>query len=200
MENKKGLLIIVAALVVLLGVGTVGYRYLSNQYQSESLTALENEQETTLAAAGELEESAEEVVVTDDFTVYNKDGEAVKLSDYIGKKPVVVNFWASWCPPCKAEMPFFQDAVDQYGDDVEILMINLTDGMREKIEDADQYIEAEGYRMKVLYDTEMDAAATYRVQGIPRSLFVDIDGQLQYDHVGMITQELLNENIDQILN
>lgn len=191
MENKKNLIIVLAALAVLLVGGSVGYGYLSKEFKDDSVvTAADEENEV---------EKEKEIELAKDFTVYNKDGEEVKLSDYTGLKPVVVNFWASWCPPCKAEMPYFQNASDQYGEDVEILMVNLTDGMREKIENADQFMESEGYQMKVVYDTGMSAAATYRVSGIPRSLFVNIDGELVYDHVGMITQESLDTNIEKMI-
>ena len=70
-----------------------------------------------------------------DFTMLNSEGEEVSLYDYVGK-PIVLNFWASWCPPCKAEMPDFEAAYQKYGDDVVFLMVNLTDGRRETVDTA----------------------------------------------------------------
>ena len=59
-----------------------------------------------------------------DFAVLNASGKQVELSDYFGK-PIVVNLWATWCPPCKAELPYFDNAYNRYGQ-VQFLMVNLT--------------------------------------------------------------------------
>ncbi|MDQ9824562.1 TlpA disulfide reductase family protein, partial [Acinetobacter sp. 163] len=74
-----------------------------------------------------------------DFTVYTVDGEAVKLSDYFGK-PIVLNFWASWCGPCKMEMPEFNKMAETLDGEVQFLMVNMTDGSRETVETASQYV------------------------------------------------------------
>ena len=71
-----------------------------------------------------------------DFTVYDKDGNAVKLSDFEGK-PVVVNFWASSCQPCQLEMPYFQSAYETYHDEIAFLMVNLCGYNNDTRADAD---------------------------------------------------------------
>ena len=78
------------------------------------------------------------------FTVYDADGKPVKLSDFRGK-PVVLNFWASWCPPCKSEMPDFQKEFEVQGSQVQFLVVNLTDGSRETVATASAYIAQQGY-------------------------------------------------------
>ena len=91
-----------------------------------------------------------------DFTVYDQAGNSYRLSDFQGM-PVVLNFWASWCGPCKNEMPAFQKAFEIYGQDVHFLIVNLTDGQIETVETAYSQLLAEGFissREKVGYFVE----------------------------------------------
>lgn len=191
MKSKK-ILIYIISMGILFVVATVGYRFLSERYTNEPLENLTNEKirENKLLFKN----------MAKDFTVYNMDGEQVKLSDYKGEKPVVINFWASWCPPCKEEMPFFQDATNTYSsDDIEILMINLTDGRRETKETALNYMKENNYNMNVMFDIEFSAAESYIINSIPRTIFVDKDGYISGEYSGMINRDLLNDNIEKLI-
>ena len=134
-----------------------------------------------------------------DFTVYDIDGNPVKLSDFLGK-PVILNFWASWCGPCKAEMPDFEEAYLEYGDTIQFLTVNLTDGRNETVESASEYITQQGYTFPVYYDTALDAAYAYEVNSIPRTYFIDAQGELVYAVTQMITAEQLQAGIDLLLD
>ena len=114
----------------------------------------------------------------------------MRLSDLRGK-PVVVNFWASWCSPCKREMPDFEDAFLTYGEDVHFMMVNITDGRRETVETAKAFIEEAGYIFPVYYDTELNAAITYGVNSIPASYFVDAEGHAVTYAAGVLNRETL---------
>ena len=135
-------------------------------------------------------------IAAPDFTVYTADGQAVKLSDYLGK-PVVLNFWASWCPPCKAEMPDFQEEFSSRGESIQFLMVNLTVG-NETLESATGFIAQQGYSFPVFYDTEADAANTYGIQSIPTTFFIDPEGNLIAQASGAIDRATLQRGIDMI--
>lgn len=197
MNEKKRLIYIIIVFVALIAIGGVSYKYLSNKYSKDEI---ENQMPKQGSIGNESNNNINNVTKAPDFTVYNEEGKAVKLSDYKGKKAVVVNFWASWCPPCKYEMPYFQKAKDKYkGKEVEILMVNLTDGSRETKKTALEFMKESKYNMNVLFDTELNAAKIYGIQALPRTLFIDKDGNLVNDHTGLITQDMLDDNIDDLI-
>lgn len=197
-KKKWMLLVLVLVLVAVVAGASVLYGHLSGQVdagpaiqQTESPSMEEN------AAQAETDAEAE-LALAPDFTVYDADGNETRLSDLRGK-PVVVNFWASWCAPCKSEMPDFEDAVLQYGEEIHFMMVNMTDGSRETVETAKSFVEMEGYTFPVYYDTDYSAAITYGVNTIPASYFIDADGRAVARAAGMLDRETLQVGIDMIL-
>jgi len=95
-------------------------------------------------------------------------------------------------------MPHFKKAYDKYGKDVKVLMINMTDGQRETVENAKKFMEDNGYDMITLYDKDLDAAMKYNISGIPRTVFIDKDGFIEIDRVGVVNEEFLDEMIERI--
>jgi thiol-disulfide isomerase/thioredoxin len=132
-----------------------------------------------------------------DFTVTDREGNQFRLSDFRGK-PVVLNFWASWCGPCKSEMPDFQAAYEKYGDEIHFLMINLTDGAQETVQSAWQFIKKQGYTFPVYYDTVSSGAIAYGVSSIPVTFFIDADGNLVVYGRGALDAATLQKGIDMI--
>lgn len=125
-----------------------------------------------------------------DFKVYDMDGNAVTLYESFGK-PLVVNFWATWCPPCKAEMPYFDELYKEYGDRVDFMMVNITDGQRDTTASVKAFIGSNKYSFPVYCDSEMSAAMAYGVNSIPMTLFIDSEGELINYKVGAISESAL---------
>lgn len=143
----------------------------------------------------EEETTAESIDKLPDFTVYNEGGEKVTFYEMQGK-PMVINFWATWCPPCCAEMPAFDKLYEEYGGRIEFMMINLTDGQRDTKETVRVFISENGYSFPVYLDSDMTASYAYGVQSIPTTLFVDADGNLLDYHTGAFTEEELRARLE----
>lgn len=133
-----------------------------------------------------------------DFTVQDFGGKSVKLSGFFGK-PVVVNFWASWCGPCKSEMPHFNKAYSTYKGKVTFMMVDLVDGQRETVKSGNDYVKSLGFKFPVYFDTDQDAAYTYRIQSIPTTLFIDSGGHIVKTMRGAMEESTLISNIKSIL-
>ena len=133
-----------------------------------------------------------------DFTVYNINKEPVKLSDYIGK-PVILNFWASWCGPCTAEMPDFQELYETYGNQIQFLMVNMTDGTYETRLSAQTFIESKGYTFPIFFDPYYSAVYAYDVQSIPVTYFIDAEGHIVTQIKGKANEFQLQYAIDLLL-
>ena len=176
-------IIIFIILVALIVGASFLYKNLSEKYDNNNLVSSDTSSENNEFAAP-------------DFTVFDEDGKQVKLSDYKGK-PVVINFWATWCFYCKEEMPDFNIAYKNYPD-VQFLMINATDGVQETKEMAKAYVEKENFDFDVFYDTSLSAVSAYYVNSFPSTYFVDKNGNLVTRANGMIDYETLEKGIEMI--
>lgn len=129
-----------------------------------------------------------------DFTVYDSDGNEVHLSDFEGKV-VVMNFWASWCPPCKFELGSFERSFKEYGDDVQFMMINVTDGVKETEKSCLSYIEEMGYTFPVFMDKELSAMSKYSTGSLPATFFISPDGNIAAYALGMVEKSNIEYGI-----
>jgi len=132
-----------------------------------------------------------------DFTVFDLQGNKVNLSDFAGK-PVVLNFWASWCPPCKSEMPHFNKVYADVKDDVVFMMVDLVDGQRETQAKGQKYVENEGYDFPIYFDNEQNASNTYGISSIPTTLFIDSNGKIINAYQGAMDEATLRAEINAI--
>lgn len=192
MKDKKNLIIISIVLVVLIAGSAILYNIFKDKIGQQQMP------QTTAQNQSQNEEEEEgRPMPAPDFKVYDKEGNEVTLSSLTGK-PVVLNFWASWCGPCKIEMKDFEKAYSNYKDDVHFAMVNLTDGHRETVKTASKYIEDQGFTFPVYFDTDIDAANTYRVYSVPSTYFINSDGELVGYVNGLIQAETLQKGIDMI--
>ncbi len=120
-----------------------------------------------------------------DFAVPSVTG-SVALSHLRGK-PIVINFWASWCPPCTAELPYFQQLRDRYGDRIRIVTIDWNEDPAA----AAAYLRAQGLHLPVVWDPQSKIFAAYSLNKVPDTVVVDAAGNVTYVSVGELSPEEL---------
>lgn len=190
---KKSLLITIVAFVLLIVIAVFGYNYLSDNYKPEG--TLDISEETASAAP---KESTDEKVLAPDFTLLDANETEVSFSDF-KNKPVVINFWATWCGFCVKEFPAFQNVYDEYKDKVNFMMVNVTDGQQETIKSAKAFIQENNYTFPVYYDTELTASNIYGAYSIPITVLIDSDGYYLGTHQGAMEEETLRNYIKSLI-
>ena len=128
------------------------------------------------------------------------DGADVTLADRLADgKPIVLNFWATWCGPCKSELPAFDKAAAEYADELTFMMINLTDGQVETVSGVKTFMEENGYTLPVYFDKKGSASGPYGVSSIPLTYFITSDGVVAGGHMGSMSEETLYNYLGQLL-
>jgi len=130
-----------------------------------------------------------------DFTLENLAGDKVSLSDYEGKV-VLINFWATWCPPCRAEIPDLEAAYRAWEGNGLVVLGLSTDESREQVQ---AFVDEFGMTYPILLDSEAKIMETYRARGLPMSVLVDRDGVIQVRHIGYLDAEQLNDYLAQVM-
>lgn len=124
------------------------------------------------------------------FTVTDASGNSLSL-DQLRGKPVILNFWASWSGPSVRELALFQQAYNDYKDDVHFVIVNTTSDNRETQETATSVLEDNGYTFPAYFDTDASAANPYKVTSLPTTFFIDAYGRAVAYAAGEITRENL---------
>lgn len=133
-----------------------------------------------------------------DFTVQTYSGSNVSLSNFFGK-PIVINFWASWCGPCKSEMPDFNTVYQEYKDKVVFMMVDMVDGSRETKQSGYNYVSSQGFSFPVYYDVNRSAALAYSINSYPTTYFIDKNGNVATYNKGSMSARTLRSQINKLL-
>ncbi|MFI2130071.1 redoxin domain-containing protein [Lysinibacillus fusiformis] len=194
MKKNIGLLIVVLLVVAMIGT------YVKQQINEDRAI----EKSALGKDIGEQEIGLGNGDTPPDFTLTSLDGEDITLSDLRGKK-VVLNFWATWCPPCKAEMPHMQSFYDEYGKEknVEIVAVNLTTAERDvtadaKVDTVMTFRDSFELTFPILLDSDPDnsVGADYQIITIPTTYFIDSNGYIQRAIKGPMDVDMLKEYVD----
>lgn len=133
-----------------------------------------------------------------DFTLPNSMQEEVTLSDLRGK-PILVNFWASWCLPCRTEMPAIQEIYQEYAPQgLSVLAINATN--QDEYSAVKSFINQNGLTFPILFDENGQVSASYRIQSLPTTFFIDQDGVIQDIAVGGMSETFLRIKIEELIS
>ena len=176
--------------------------YTTNNYNTKTNTASnppqqspQTEQVTPTPTSPSVEQPAKEeinLMADYDFTLEDLKGNQVTLSELKGKK-VFLNFWATWCPPCKAEMPDIEKLYQETKDsDLIILAVNVGED-KKTVQD---FITKNNYNFTILLDVKGEISQLYQVSGIPTSYFIDTNGILDNGSTGSMPYESMKEFVD----
>ena len=199
MKHGKILLPAVLLVLVLAGAGVL-YQQLGSSEKTETESLSMDEESDRAEDTDDTDDTDDTYTppLAADFSFTDTDGNPVRLADYIGE-PIVLNFWASWCSPCTSELPGFENAWNTYGDRVQFLMVNVTDGYQETVDTASSFVEEEGYLFPLYFDTTGEGVNAYGIYSIPQTFLIDSEGYIQTQYVGAATEEKLVKSIEKLL-
>lgn len=163
--------------------------------QSQPIPETTPVQQTTAQVSQPVQQPVQQSTqpIAQDFTVTDLKGNPVKLSDFKGK-PVILNFWASWCPNCVEEMSIF-DTAAKNNPNVVFLMVDAVDGQRETVDKGKSFISSKGYTFPVYFDTSLEATTAYSITALPQTYFIDKDGHILGHTMGKTDAQVLQDNL-----
>ena len=200
--NKRKTLIILLVLALVLAGAYIAYGRLSGKVQpdqipdqSQAADPAEKAEESDPSAGGEEpEDTGPDRDPAPDFVFTDAEGVEYRLSDFFGT-PIVLNFWASWCGPCRNELPEFDEASGELSGKVQFIMMDIADGASETVGTGSDFIAENGYGFPVFYDTSLDGCRAYGISAIPVTVFIDADGNIAAQSIGSMSGETLRQGI-----
>ena len=206
-DKQKNTIILIAVIVIVILMAKILYDNLSKNVgidtlvpQNEINTDANSKSETTDKNTDSENSEADPnagLQKAPNFTFTDYDGNEISLEEMINK-PTIINFWATWCGFCKKEMPEFDEMYKKYGEDINFIMLDMTDGVRETTEKAKKFIDDNGYSFPVYYDTKREGAYTYGVNALPTTLFINADGYIVAIAQTALDKAILQKGIDMI--
>lgn len=192
MKTKIGIILLLTLVAVFIG-NIVQKSMESDKALNENVKGYE-ENLTSSNSSVQKDELAPNIILQ------NLQGETVELSDYKGKN-VVLNFWTTWCPPCKEEMPHIQDYYEKYKNEqnVEVLGVNLTFSTDSE-KNVKQFVESYNLTFPVLLTYDEEVEKLYLIKTIPSTFFLDEEGRIQRKIVGPLDEDSLQYYVEELIN
>lgn len=219
-KKSRNLLILVLSFVILIVVATVAYNALKDDTPAVSFvpqvsslpdTPRKDQIQTSIAAEQHPsavqeqdepspidEEEVQSAPIMPNIPLFSLDGIETTFEDVRQGKPVVINYFASWCPPCKQELPHFQKAYDTYKDRISFIFLDALDGQRETLETIKAFIRDFPFTGPVYYD-EGVFAYIFQTNSLPTTVFINADGTLANGYLGFVSESVLQENLEMLL-
>ncbi len=219
-KKSRNLIILVLSFVVLIVVATVAYNALRDstpavsfvpQIEALPQTEAKKQVQTSIEPAAVQEPSEPEPAVPaveeeleegaprmPNIPLFNLDGSETSFEDVRQGKPAVINYFASWCPPCKQELPHFQKAYDTYKDQISFIFLDALDGQRETLETVKAFIRDFPFTGPVYYDEGL-IAYIFQTTSLPTTVFINADGTLANGYLGYVSESVLQQNLDMLL-
>ena len=199
-RNLITILLLLCSVLLMLG-GVVLYRNLTAEPAAPAVSTVPVE-----TPAADAPEEGTEIISDDsdrekaaDFTMTDRTGAQVRLSDFFGK-PIIINFWATWCGPCQMELPYFDEAFGKYQDQIQFLMVDLADGAYETREGCIAFALDRGYSFPLYFDEFGEGSEAYGISAIPYTLVIDADGRIVDSHLGSMSSADLQKLIDALIS
>ncbi|GGD83751.1 TlpA family protein disulfide reductase [Paenibacillus nasutitermitis] len=183
---RKNVVAIIAVLVLVIW-GTYDYTT-KNSKQAETMNQQQNK--------ADAEVGIKKGNKAPDFELLHLSGSPVKLSDFLGKK-LILNFWATWCPPCRAEMPHMEKFYKDNEKDVVVLAVNLTN-TEKKRSDVTAFVEDFALTFPIVMDAEGNKASMYQIFAYPTSYMIDSEGIIQEIFQGAINYDMMKKTMSKI--
>lgn len=216
-RNTLVIAVVLAAVAVMIWAGVVNYRHRKAEnaklQQLQAMLASSAPSDSSDASA-DIPENLSLGKMAPAFTLRDTNGRKVSLSDYKGKA-VIVDFWATWCAPCKVEIPWLEKFHDQYASQgLEILGVSEDDldlDNKAKLADEKQAIAKKAAQMKINYPVLIDDASvdtpygklvgnTQGIDGLPTTFFIDRDGKVIASTLGLVSRDEIEANIKKALS
>ena len=162
-------------------------------------TMEKNNQVTSNESDGERTIGLEEGNLPPDFDLTTISGDQVNLADLKGKK-VILNFWASWCGPCKAEMPHMEEYYEKNKEsaNVEILAVNMTNTERRGLKGVEEFIDDYGLTFPIPLDNDGKVEKSYEIVSIPTTFMLGTSGEIVHKFVGPMDEKMMEELVNNL--
>lgn len=180
-------------IVIILVVGLLGYA-IYDYVDKDSATETADEQVTEVAEGNDFESKGlNKGEKAPDFELETLDGEKVK-SDFEGEK-LILNFWATWCPPCRAEIPDMQKFHEEK--DATILAVNIT-STEQSLDQVEEFLDEYGVTFTVLSDTDAEISTLYNASALPTSYLINSKGEIHNIAIGALNYDMMVQAFEEM--